>query len=290
INGFYYWTGYLALSLGAIYPLGIATMLLYSSRASPRIRELLVVSAVATAAFLLPGQLVRSVIVANNDFGWRSVLPAVLILSGWASIGMYHIASRALFGGWVPRSPMLRERVAVVGAALSVPLVMLGNLNAIGFRERLRPLVVSDEQRGLHRDFFRQRKAWEAVRAATKATDIVLSNYRAFERVTLFPSNAPWALFSDRRSLLGDPRCAFYYGRHLGPARIDEEAAFVDRIFSGGASYEDVDVLANAKRVEAILVTSHDPLWNAPATLESQYQMTRQTRHWRLYLRRDHEA
>jgi hypothetical protein len=235
-----YWVILLTVALPAIYPAGVAAMVrgLADGDTIPGERRLIVPLALLSAAsFGIPWLFASTI--ANNDLGWRGVLPGILILTIFAAAGL----SR-----WLTTS-RLCAMAAISCLALGIPggLAIVAD-NATGHRLPSAAALAETPQ------------MWAAVRHHTAPDERVANNPLLFFDSVQWPVNISWALFADRRSCFAGWNLARAFVP-LPEAELDRLERLFDRIFAGDGSPEDIAEIATSYDCRVIVLTVRDGAW-----------------------------
>jgi hypothetical protein len=228
-----------------------------------QMRPLAAAFALVATGSLTTAWLMRSTI-ENNDLGWRVVLPALLVLPGFAGC--------------------LLERVAARRAWLMVPFVVLALL---GLPETLTMLheYRSGIQPGDPAAFVQTAPAWQALRRLSSPADRIANNPELGAAALFWPVNPAWALLADRPSCYAGKQSVVAYGvmTRAQLAAVDERFA---RVFSGHAMPDDIPTMASLDDCRFALVTAADGAWSANGFASSpDYGLAASGDNWRLYKR-----
>jgi hypothetical protein len=238
-----YWLLLLVIEFPAIYIPGIVS-LAASVRSKTMPRPALEVAEAffgLTVVSLFIAGCFASVIADNNDLGWRAVLPAMFLLTIFAAIGL----SR-----WLAAPAPLAAAGALLLLALGLPksfqLVteyVLGVPSVSGGAFAATPAL------------------WEAVRRKSAPADHIANSPLFMEKMTPWPANISWALFSNRRSCFAgrDLALPFTPLPRDRVAQIDEQFR---RIFSGQSNPDDIRDLAQRYRCQVAVLTAEDGAWS----------------------------
>jgi hypothetical protein len=150
-----YWCILLVFSLPAIYPAGTVAMLgMFANRHRDPERQLIVtLSLLAVASFCIPWLLASTI--ANNDLGWRAVLPGTFVLVAFAASGLAR---------WLATA-RTRAIPALICVALGVP----GGLAVVADNVVGRKLPSSEA-------FAQTPEMWAAVRRHTAPDERIANN------------------------------------------------------------------------------------------------------------------
>jgi hypothetical protein len=259
-----FWLVMLPFAFPALVPLAALAAIGPSRLKLPSQAQMLATAlAVLAAASLATAWLLRSTI-ENNDLGWRVVLPALLVLPGFAAC----LAERLL----TVRGRMVLPFAAIAALGLPEAATMLAE-----YRDGVRP--------GDPAAFVRTVPAWEALRRLSGLDDRVASNPDLAAAATFWPVNPAWALLSDRPACYAGPQSVVAYGAVTRPqlAAIDQRFT---RVFSGHTGPGDVADMARIDDCRFALVTSTDGAWNADGFVASaDYKPVASGDGWRLYQR-----
>jgi hypothetical protein len=200
----------------------------------------------------------------NNDLGWRSVLPAVFVLTIFAATGL----SR-----WL-RAP---APFAVGGALLLLLLGLPKSFQLLTENVRGSPSP-SDWA------FAATPAMWEAVRRHAAPTERIANNPLFMKEMTPWPVNISWALFSNRRSCFAGygfalPFTSLPHGR---PAQIENQFR---RLFEGQGHPDDVRDLATRYQCRVVVLTSQDGAWQRdPFAVSGYYRLVEEkVGQWKIY-------
>jgi hypothetical protein len=259
-----YWLVLLPIEFPAIYlagSLGWARML--ASPAAPRpTKPLALALGLLAAVGLAVGWLLISTI-ANNDLGWRAVLPAVMVLTVFAAATLS--TRRAL-------SPLI---------AIAVGLFALGLVGGLSFIHA----NATGNSASSASAFAQSPELWLAVRRHAAPDQRVANNPAAFADLSAWPVNISWALLADRRSCYAGWALAQAFVP-LPPAENDALDALFIRIFAGDGSAEDVHRLATQYACHAIVVSAQDGAWqHDPFAASADYRLVEDAPgRWRIYV------
>ncbi|MFG1339533.1 hypothetical protein [Xanthobacter autotrophicus] len=215
--------------------------------------------ALAVSAFLV------STAGENNDLGWRAVLPAVLVLSGFAGAAM---------GGVLQRRRWLAMGVAALLIAAGLPdSVALASGNLRGVRSMDSGTFAGDPT------------LWAAVRREVAADVRIASNPGRLEQLTPWPINLSWALLSQRRSCFAGPEMALAFAPLTPKQRADATDLFA-RVFAGGGTSADLAQMHQNFGCGAAVVTAQDGAWrNDPFAASPLFRLAQEEEgRWRIYV------
>jgi hypothetical protein len=259
-----YWAILLIIELPAIYMTGVMAMsrALAPRGAEPAKRRLVVGLAFLAGASLGVAWLFASTI-ANNDLGWRGVLPGILVLTIFAASGLSQ---------WMASAPTLAA--AAIGClVLGVPDgLRIAEANAVGTKLPSAGALAKSPQ------------VWAAVRRHSAADERVGNDPLLFADSVRWPVNISWALFANRRSC--------YAGWNLVRAfvalpqpEVDRLETLFDRVFGGNASPRDIHDLAARYDCRVIVVTARDGAWTHDPFAGSRDYHLVETKNgrWRIY-------
>ncbi|MDI4655690.1 hypothetical protein [Xanthobacter autotrophicus] len=215
--------------------------------------------ALAISAFLV------STAGENNDLGWRAVLPAVLVLSGFAGAAIAGI--------------LQRRRWLAIGAAAA--------LIAAGLPDSW--VLATGNLRGVHsvdgETFAGDPALWAAVRREVAADVRIASNPGRLEQLTPWPINLSWALLSRRRSCFAGPEMALAFAP-LTPQQRSEAADLFARVFDGTGVPADLAHMRLSFGCGAVVVTAQDGAWrNDPFAASPLFRLAQEeVGRWRIYV------
>lgn len=237
-----FWLVALPIQFPAIYLAGsIALTRVIAGRATaPDEKRLAIGFAVLTlAGFTIAWLLVSTI--ANNDLGWRAILPGVLALTAFAAAGLSQ---------WIAAP-------APITAAAAIGLFLLGVPDGIGF--------IAANATGIRASsdaaFARSPELWAAVRRHAAPGDRVADNPLYLADMVRWPINISWALFADRRSCFANWDLARAFVA-LPMSQIDELEILFERVFAGNATPAEVRSLATSYDCRVIVVTPSDGAWS----------------------------
>lgn len=253
-----YWLVQLPVDLPAIYFIGLWSLgkrMRSGGDLSERLLAVLALVGLATAWLLVST-------IANNDLGWRAILPAAMVLTVFAAMAL---------AGFRWRSPVPWLLL------LPVALGLFGG--ASYFRENWQGRVDHADP-----DFAASREMWSAVRHASLPSERVVNNPDSFADLLPWPINLSWALLADRPSCFAGHELVLAYVA-LPTARQDEVADLFRRVFDGSASAADVDSLAGPFNCRVIVLTRRDGAWaKDPFAGNRRYRLVDQRDdNWRIY-------
>jgi hypothetical protein len=232
-------------------------------RAPPEARHIAAVFGVLGISCLGVSWLLRSTI-ENNDLGWRAVLPALLVMPGFAACLAERIMKHR------PRLVGLCGLLALLGVPQSI--TMIGEYAA-----GVTP--------GAPRDFARTANLWPAIRRDSAPTDRIAVNPKLAQSAVFWPANIAWALFSDRSSCYAGEQSVIAYG-NLSRAQLAEIDSRFSRVFEGSATSQDVALLASRDDCSLIAITPEDGAWAKDIFGGSTiFRLREATANWRIYVR-----
>lgn len=261
---------YLTVELQVCYVIGLPMLArLVGARSAHlgRRHQVLVLAAAVVVSLLATGFL-SSTVTANNDLGWRAVLPAVLILVAISGAGM---------------AAAIRQRVTIRRVLMFAVFLLAAFQAVLVLSSNLFPTPT-----GSGREFTGSIELWRDVRSVSSPLQRVVNNPDYLGKVTPWPVNISWALLSNRRSC--------YAARNLVEAlvplpreELDEIDALFRRVFTQGPESGDVRRLAFEFGCEIAIVTVDDPIWPIDPFAENlTYELVVARRdRWRIYRRRN---
>ena len=259
-----YWVILLVVQFPAICFAGAWAMArALSERGTPLAQRRFVIAfaVLAGASFVVPWLFASTI--ANNDLGWRGVLPGVLVLTIFAAAGLARWLTAA--------RPLAVAAVALWALGLPGGLrVMTGN--AVGLSTPSAPSLAASPA------------LWAAVRRHTAADERIANNPLFLADSVRWPVNISWALFADRRSCYAGWNLARAFVP-LPEADIDHIDALFNRVFAGAGSPGDVRDLAIRYDCRVIVVTPSDGAWLRDPFAGSRYfrLVDEQPKRWRIY-------
>lgn len=256
-----FWLVLLPLDLPAIYPAGVATLVVLLRSAQ---RDLAIVDLALLALLGLGISWLLVSTIGNNDLGWRAMLPPTLVLLPLAAAGI----ARA-----IERRAWRLVGVAAVLVAISLPeRIAVGSI--VG--------RVSDDAG----DFATAPKLWAAVRHYAGPADRVANNPLFLDDLTSFPVNISWALLANRSSCYAGWETAQVYVDLPKSAVRALDARFI-RVFAGTGSTDDLLAMAGEYGCRVAVVTDADGAWtHDPFATSAYYRLAERADGWRLYVRR----
>ena len=259
-----YWAVLLVIEFPAIYFAGTWAMAgaLADRSVPPPQRRLVVGFAVLTgASFGIPWLFASTI--ANNDLGWRGVLPGIFALTIFAAAGIAR---------W-----MATARARAAAALLCLALGIPGGLEitreyAVGTPMPSAPALA--ETPGM----------WAAVRRHAAPDGRVDNNPLFLDDSVRWPINISWALLADRRSCYAGWNLVRPFVA-LPKPETDRLETLFDRVFAGHGTAEEVRDFATRYRCRVIVVTSRDGAWNSDPFAPSRYfhLVEQKEGKWRIY-------
>lgn len=253
-----FWLVLLPVELLAIYPLGIAGMILHlkenRSRAGQGLAILTLVS--LTTAWLLIST------IGNNDLGWRAILPAVLVLTAFAA---------ATVAQWI-----VRKAWGLV--SLAAALALLGGIDRQVF-QNLQGRSTENAP-----DFAQAPAVWAAVRQYAGPDDRVANNPQYLDDLTDWPVNPSWAMLSNRPSCYSGWETARAYVA-LPSAQLKAMDDQFVRVFDGRAAASDLRQMAQDYGCRVVVIVPTDGAWTRDPFASSPYYRLAENREgrWRIY-------
>ncbi len=268
-----YWLILLPFAFPAIIPLvawsaasvGWASAHHVLAAPTPRNERLSRALAITALACLAVAWLLRSTL-DNNDLGWRSILPAILILAPFTAVLAERLA---------PSRPKTIAACALL-AALGLPQtgIFLSDY-ALGQRP------------GDPAGFAQAAPLWRAVRSIAGPDDRIANNPLELQAATPWPDNIGWALLSDRPSCYAGWESVLAYGG-LSRTALETINDRFARIFAGTPGPHDLQSLANDDNCRIAVLTPADGAWSHdPFATNPLFRLAAQAPAWRIYRRAD---
>jgi hypothetical protein len=259
-----FWAILLLVQFPAIYFAGLWAMTeaVVARQARSADRRLVIGLAFLAAASLIVPWLFASTI-ANNDLGWRGVLPAIFVMTIFAAIGLAR---------WLKAAPSL----ALAAVALWV-LGLPGGLQTAAQNVVGQPSEAASA-------FAQSVELWAAVRRHTASDERVANNPLFLARAVRWPVNISWALLADRRSCYAGWNLARAFAP-LPKAEIDRIDALFVRVFAGHGSAADARQLARRFGCRVVVVTPNDGAWTRdPFAASPDFRLVdERSGRWRIY-------
>jgi hypothetical protein len=258
-----YWCILLVIALPAVYPAGTVAMLgMLAKRNQHPERQLAVTLSLLAVASCCVSWLLASTI-ANNDLGWRAVLPGILVLAVFAASGLAR---------WLATA-RTRAVLALICVALGIPggLAIVMD-NAVGLR------LPSSEA------FAQTPAMWAAVRRYTAPDERIANNPLFFGDTVQWPINVSWALLANRPSCYASWNLVRPFVP-LPEAETDRLEALFDRVFAGDGSPQDIDEVATRYDCRTLVLTARDGAWKRdPFAGNPHFRLVEeQPGNWRIY-------
>jgi hypothetical protein len=200
--------------------------------------------------------------IANNDLGWRGVLPGVLTLTILAAAGL----SR-----WF--ETRLKAATAIACILLGLPGgLQVARENIVGIPASSAPLLAES------------RELWAAVRHYAAPDERVGNNPLYLSESVYWPVNISWALFANRRSCYAGWELARAFVA-LPTPEIQRLEAFFERVFAGDATAGDIEELARRYDCRVVAVVAGDRAWTHDPFAESPFYrlVDQEEGKWRIY-------
>jgi hypothetical protein len=257
-----YWLVLLVLEVPAIFILGILGLWsFFRMPEAPEKKVAAVILAELAAAGLLVSWFFASKLADNNDLGWRSALPAFVVLITFAASAL-------------PRSTRLVFASAIVLLFLSLPGT-IGNIQT-----DIVPLPSASAPA-----FADSPELWTAVRRHAAEHERIANNPAFMADVTAWPVNISWALIANRASCFAGRELALAFVAIPHARRIEVEGQF-ERIFAGRTGAGDLKELATHYDCRVVVLTPQDGAWTAdPFAGSAFFALVEANDKWRLYRR-----
>ncbi|GEM_PF-2651176 len=272
INGLAYWLLMLLLDFGFLYLMTWLFIFCKKVKRDSFERDLKILLGVAFFVPLVSGQFLCSVI-ANNDLGWRIILPAALAMMVAAAT----VASEAING----QLPKLKNAVLVLMAVTMIPGCIAG-LNFIfnGIACRL-----NDKPSPQMVEFGNEPALWRDVRSVTPPDERVLNNPMANAAMTPWPTNLGWALFANRSHCAGAYDFLRSFTPTLTPAGVADRVKYFNKFFSGDIQPDDLRMIKERYHCATLIVTKRDGLWDKPILEHNDFfhLVIESPKGWRIY-------
>ncbi len=257
-----FWLLLLPIDLTVIYVAGLLGMFWLVRNKAIQSTPLVCLTALAFVS-LCVSWLLQGKISANNDLGWRAVLPAILVLTAFAAAGI---------SVWIERRAWLPLSLTAVFFLIGVPGgVRLIYEHAVG-GPNVKPAP-----------FVQTASMWRAVREVSGGEDRIASNPAFLANATFWPINISWALQADRRSCYAGNEFALAFVP-IPEERREQIGVQFARIFAGTATPEDLAEMITQYHCRVVLLTPADGAWANDAFANSAlYRQVASTPGWRIY-------
>ncbi|ALG66643.1 hypothetical protein [Beggiatoa leptomitoformis] len=276
-----FWVQYLPLSLGISYLLGIFGLFAYRGQ-NEEARNFHYLSVAGTIGFLLVTLFIKSTF-WNNSFGWRAVLPPLMLLLIWAGVAaslpytavLTHWREKALFVRWRRAIPVILTCGITIGILATIRIMHL----PLHFQN------ATPEEISLHQGFLKQYQAWETVRTLTQPSDIVQSNPDGYLALTPWPATLPYALFADRKIAYANIEYATVFAYRYDAEKNKQQYQIIRSAFAAPVEAKTLLTLRDQYNIKALLVDQHDSIWQSPYIEQSGvYQLAYQNDDYKVYL------
>ena len=229
--------------------------------ALPQRRTVIAFALLAGISFAVPWLFASTI--ANNDLGWRGVLPGVLVLTIFAAAGLAR---------WRATAPVSAFAMIAVWA-LAIP----GGVQVV--KENLLGLPAPSAA-----TLAEAPELWAAVRRHTAAPERIASNPLFLADSVRWPVNISWALLADRRSCYAGWNLARTFVP-LPEPDIDRIDAVFKRVFAGHGVPGDIRDLATRYDCRVAVVTPSDGAWRRDPFAASPYfrLVEEKPEGWRIY-------
>lgn len=260
-----YWAILLVIEFPAIYLAGAAALVgALAGRARVITERRLVIgfALLAGASFGISWLFVSTI--ANNDLGWRGVLPGILVLTIFAAAGVAR---------WRAGGGKIATALALACLALGIPDGMrIVQGNAMGTLEPSAAILAETPE------------LWADVRRYSARDERVANNPLFLADSVRWPVNISWALLANRRSCYAGWNLARAFVALPGP-EIDQINALFERVFAGNGAPQDVQDLATRYDCDAVVVAASDGAWRRDPFADSRYYRLVEEKKgkWRIY-------
>lgn len=265
IHIFLYWWQFLPLSFGIVYILGLLAVLRYRPKNS-EIRLFFILSVVVILGDLLFIQFIQSNI-ANNDFGWRTVLIPAMLLIIWGSVTLTELSDTTNRCSLLVISPR-GKHIFTALAWIGITLGMASTIVLLRWPEPVRQSGAPDQAfNELHQDFLKLSMAWQAINKHTGKSDLVQSNPDSPYNTVITPWSAPasLALLGNRATAYSEPESATVFAFSYSEKQRQAHHLAVKAIFLPQPTLEALLYARDTLNIKALLVDHHDPCWASQA-------------------------
>lgn len=260
-----FWFGLLAIEFPAIYIPGIVSLAHHlRTEALDRVRFISKAFAAVALSGLLVAAFLTSTLADNNDLGWRSVLPAVMVLAIFAAAGLAR---------WLAAGARVMAGVTLLLLAAALP----DTVRIVAEHVRGAPSAVD-------RAFAQTPQMWEAVRRQTGPAARVGSNPLFLAEMTPWPGNVSWALLSNRRSCFAGRELVLPFAP-LPRAEVERIAEQFRSVFAGETDADAFRDWTIRFDCTTVIVTPADGAWRRdPFAASADYVLVDfRPERWRIY-------
>ncbi|MEM7019842.1 MAG: hypothetical protein AAF512_21210 [Pseudomonadota bacterium] len=265
-----FWLKLLPVTLGIIYLAGMFSLVTRSGKYEDREEKIFLILSIATViGYLLVVQFTKSAI-KNNDLGWRSMLPPLMLLTVWGAVALTELAGvekpsekwrlNRFIDSW-------RKSITVfIIVSLTLGIFSTFKTLHIPAPKYKRPSPAELEQR---QDFFKQPEMWAKVREYAAPTDLVQANPDAHRLLSTKPSMQPYSLLADRATPILNTDYSYVFSYRYDPAQRKRQYEQVRMAFSENSTKEAFLYLRDTLQIKVLLVNKLDGVWDSPVIDES---------------------
>ncbi|EPL8002907.1 hypothetical protein PQE34_000741 [Klebsiella aerogenes] len=206
---------------------------------------------------ILTSMLLKSQI-ANNDLGWRAIIPAVLVSSSLIAISLERLKREAI------------TCVSLIVIAISIP-------SAIDFSKNLLQGNYRNDNVAIISSFL-------DITNNTEPADRLLINPRKFEGHDIFDGNVLPSIIIDRNSCFTNLSYAYAFSNQWGES-IGYYWNALKEFYAGYASDEDLEKMKKLKCTKLVVLPG-DGIWNKFPYKNSEWVLTIDKKDYKIYTQR----
>lgn len=215
--------------------------------------------------------------VYSNDFGWRTITSASILLPFFATILLVKFYEFAKV-----QKPAIR---ATCYSLISIFLI----INFAQISDFLKTQFLIETSSQIHKTFAKSKDAWEIIRKNTDKNDLVLCNPQAFKEMCMpfnkiHYTNIFFSLYARRNTPIADLIFAKCYSEFYKQEKLENRFNRVSKFFNGATSKSEIDYLADELKVKAILITPYDAAWQNEGDIKLRYPILIENLYYKIYL------
>lgn len=270
LNHIAYWVLFLPLAIGGIY-----IPFLLSAKGAIRRSPDVAVPLVCISIMSLSVSWLMESRIANNDLGWRAVIPAILSMMAVAAAGLaenFSISAEKNGSGWMPRISV-------------IPCIMLITASFPWGMYEIKRNVMGDSPLVKIRV---ENAYWLALRHTGSATDRVLTSPSLYRDAESWPVNVGGGLMTERKSCYLSYDYMRSFSAHWPAGFSDEVQRRITDFYNGDVEASDMRFLRDRLGCRVIGITSNEKVWKKASSKDLPfYHQARNGHGWIILIAND---
>ncbi|MBO1328127.1 hypothetical protein OQ496_07240 [Acetobacter suratthaniensis] len=243
LNYIAYWIIFLPLQVGCIY-----IPFILSIRSQLRTKILISAPCILISLASLTASWHFESKIANNDLGWRAVIPALITMTALSAACI----ARGIFNDFSKKSSVTYQKMVFISGIMLIAISLPSGLWSLK-RNYLGDSIL---QKKLVEDAY-----WLALRDTTPVSGRVLTFPDLYRSAESWPVNIGGGLLTQRKSCYLSREYIRAFSGGVSQNSSDEANNIINKFYNGSATTEDVIFLLKKLHCTTIGITENEKIW-----------------------------